>query len=52
MALSRAKRLLIVVGNSRHFSRNDCYRRVYETVVRCGHVIDYKELLPYLDHSA
>lgn len=52
VALSRAKRLLIIVGNSRHFSRNDCYRRVYETVVRCGHVVDYKELLPYLDQSA
>lgn len=51
VALSRAKRLLVIVGNSRHFSRNDCYRRVYETVVRCGHVIDYKELLPYLDQS-
>lgn len=48
VALSRAKRLLIIVGNSRHFSRNDCYRRVYETVQARGRVVPYTALLPYL----
>ncbi|MET4104747.1 AAA domain-containing protein [Hymenobacter sp. UYP22] len=48
VALSRAKRLLIIVGNSRHFSRNDCYRRVYETVQARGRVVPYADLLPYL----
>ena len=48
VALSRAKRLLIIVGNSRHFSRHDCYRRVYETVQARGRVVSYTDLLPYL----
>lgn len=48
VALSRAKRLLIIVGNSRHFSRHDCYRRVYETVQARGRVVPYTALLPYL----
>jgi DNA polymerase alpha-associated DNA helicase A len=48
VALSRAKRLLIIVGNSRHFSRHDCYRRVFETVQAQGRVVDYRDLLPFL----
>ncbi|TGD80811.1 hypothetical protein EU557_13490 [Hymenobacter wooponensis] len=48
VALSRAKRLLVIVGNSRHFSRHDCYRRVYETVQARGRVVPYTDLLPYL----
>jgi superfamily I DNA and/or RNA helicase len=48
VALSRAKRLLVIVGNSRHFSRHDCYRRVYETVQARGRVVPYTNLLPYL----
>ena len=48
VALSRAKRLLIIVGNSRHFSRHDCYRRVFETVQARGRVVDYRDLLPFL----
>ncbi|MGI4761977.1 MAG: DEAD/DEAH box helicase [Janthinobacterium lividum] len=48
VALSRAKRLLIIVGNSRHFSRQDCYRRVFETVRERGRVVAYADLLPFL----
>jgi len=32
VALSRAKRLLIVVGNSKHFSKHPIYKRVYDTI--------------------
>ncbi|MCH8479069.1 MAG: AAA family ATPase [Wenzhouxiangella sp.] len=32
VALSRAKRLLIVVGNSKHFSRKPIYKNVFETI--------------------
>jgi hypothetical protein len=48
VALSRAKRLLIIVGNSRHFSRHDCYRRVFETVQARGRVVNHADLLPFL----
>lgn len=45
VALSRAKRLLIIVGNSQHFAQNDCYQRVYEKVCEVGTVVDYKRLI-------
>jgi DNA polymerase alpha-associated DNA helicase A len=32
VALSRAKRLLIVVGNSKHFSKKETYKNVFETI--------------------
>lgn len=32
VALSRAKRLLIVVGNSNHFSKKEIYKNVFETI--------------------
>jgi len=32
VALSRAKRLLIIVGNSKHFRRHQTYDRVYQTI--------------------
>lgn len=32
VALSRAKRLLIVVGNSKHFSKKPIYKNVFETI--------------------
>ena len=49
VALSRATRLLIIVGNSSHFAQNDCYRRVYEQVCTTGHVVDFKSLLALID---
>jgi superfamily I DNA and/or RNA helicase len=33
VALSRAKRLLIVVGNSKHFCKHEIYKKVYETIL-------------------
>ena len=32
VALSRAKRLLIVVGNSKHFSKKEIYKNVFKTI--------------------
>jgi superfamily I DNA and/or RNA helicase len=32
VALSRAKRLLIVVGNAKHFSKKEIYNNVFETI--------------------
>ncbi len=32
VALSRAKRLLIIVGNSKHFTTKPIYKKVYETI--------------------
>ncbi|WP_020597292.1 DEAD/DEAH box helicase [Spirosoma panaciterrae] len=47
VALSRAKRLLIIVGNSDHFSRKQIYKNVYQTIADSpqGRVID-ATLLP------
>jgi superfamily I DNA and/or RNA helicase len=33
VALSRAKRLLIVVGNRKHFERKEIYKRVIDTII-------------------
>lgn len=33
VALSRAKRLLIIVGNSQHFRKHAIYNKVYETIL-------------------
>lgn len=33
VALSRAKRLLIIVGNSKHFCKHQIYKKVYETIL-------------------
>lgn len=51
VALSRAKRLLIIVGNSDHFSANPIYKNVIETIKSnsSGNItfIDYKSLNLY-----
>lgn len=51
VALSRAKRLLIVVGNSDHFATNLIYRNVIETIknnsTNSETYIDYKNLNLY-----
>lgn len=46
VALSRAKRLLIIVGNSAHFCRHEVYKNVYDTIQKSpfDKIIDYKTL--------
>lgn len=46
VALSRAKRLLIIVGNSAHFCRHKVYKNVYDTINQSpfDKIIDYKTL--------
>ncbi len=44
VALSRARRLLIVVGNSEHFCRKDIYKKVFETIQQNGKIISAEEL--------
>jgi superfamily I DNA and/or RNA helicase len=44
VALSRARRLLIVVGNSEHFCRKDIYKNVFETIQQNGKIINAEEL--------
>jgi superfamily I DNA and/or RNA helicase len=43
VALSRAKRLLIIVGNSKHFRQREIYDRVYETIKNheCGSINEF-----------
>lgn len=36
VALSRAKRLLIIIGNSKHFCRKDIYKNVFNTIQQNG----------------
>lgn len=44
VALSRARRLLIVVGNSEHFCKKDIYKNVFETIQHNGKIIETEEL--------
>lgn len=44
VALSRARRLLIVVGNSGHFCRKNIYKNVFETIKQNGKIISAEEL--------
>lgn len=44
VALSRARRLLIVVGNSEHFCQKDIYKNVFETIQQNGKIISAEEL--------
>lgn len=46
VALSRAKRLLIIVGNATHFCKHDVYKNVYETIKQSSSdkIIDFKTL--------
>lgn len=44
VALSRARRLLIVVGNSEHFCRKDIYKNVFKTIQQNGKIISAVEL--------
>jgi superfamily I DNA and/or RNA helicase len=49
VALSRAKRLLIIVGNAEHFCRHEVYKNVYQTIKnsKFDRIIDYKDLKQY-----
>jgi superfamily I DNA and/or RNA helicase len=49
VALSRAKRLLIIVGNSKHFCKHKVYNDVYETIKlsEFDKIIDCKTLNKY-----
>jgi len=42
VALSRAKRLLIIVGNSELFRQKEIYNNVYQTIVNKGGIRKYK----------
>lgn len=44
VALSRARRLLIIIGNSEHFCRKDIYKNVFETIHLNGKIIRAEEL--------
>jgi superfamily I DNA and/or RNA helicase len=46
VALSRARRLLVIVGNKDHFSKKETYRNVYMSIAdsKRGKVLEYQEL--------
>ncbi|GGB83099.1 DEAD/DEAH box helicase [Dyadobacter sediminis] len=44
VALSRARRLLIVVGNGKHFGKKDIYKKVYDSIQRNGKIIGAGDL--------
>ena len=44
VALSRARRLLIVVGNSEHFCQKPIYKNVFDTIQQNGKIISAEEL--------
>jgi superfamily I DNA and/or RNA helicase len=44
VALSRARRLLIIVGNSEHFCSKPIYNKVYETILTDGKIVNAEEL--------
>ncbi len=50
VALSRARRLLVIVGNSQHFCKKEIYRNVYNSIKTSpnGRIIDYKQLTKYI----
>ena len=44
VALSRARRLLIVVGNGDHFCQKPIYKNVFNTIKQNGKIISAEEL--------
>ncbi|MFV0187806.1 AAA domain-containing protein [Empedobacter falsenii] len=40
VALSRARRLLIIVGNAEHFCKKEIYKNVYDTIANKGKIIE------------
>ena len=51
VALSRARRLLIVIGNSQHFCRKDIYKNVFETIQQNGKIFSSEELLNAVEQN-
>jgi superfamily I DNA and/or RNA helicase len=51
VALSRARRLLIVVGNSDHFCRKPIYKNVYDTIKANGKIINADELQKVIEED-
>ena len=51
VALSRARRLLIVVGNNEHFCRKHIYKNVFETIQRNGKIISAQELQKAVENN-
>ncbi|MEB2780806.1 AAA domain-containing protein [Algoriphagus sp. C2-6-M1] len=53
VALSRARRLLIIVGNSEHFCQKDTYKNVFEAIKKSeyGKIIKMDELQGVLEHN-
>lgn len=49
VALSRARRLLIVIGNNEHFSKNPIYKNVYEKMQK---IVTSEELQKAVDQNA
>lgn len=51
VALSRARRLLVVVGNSEHFCRKDIYKNVFETIQQNGKIISAENLQNVIEQN-
>ena len=51
VALSRARRLLIIVGNSEHFGRKNIYQNVFDTIQKNGKIISAEELQNMVEHN-
>jgi superfamily I DNA and/or RNA helicase len=52
VALSRARRLLIIVGNSEHFCRRDIYKSVLDTIHKNGKVVNSEVLKNAVEQNA
>ena len=51
VALSRARRLLIVVGNSEHFCSKPIYKKVFDTIKQNGKIISADDLIKVLENN-
>lgn len=51
VALSRARRLLIIVGNGEHFCRKPIYKNVFDTIQQNGKIISAEELQKAFQHN-
>lgn len=51
VALSRARRLLIIVGNSEHFGRKTIYQNLFDTIQQNGKIISAEELQKKEEHN-